>query len=476
MKGAVGLAALGCYALGLTSAKVLKWSPDHDDANSRNRAPAQATLGYMPSMGVFTPAPMPTPAPTSPPQRQHHLDARDATDNTCAYISGSSEYPLYCPVTARCVYNTFNSHVGCCQDSSTICPVFTKCLDRTQSARFTTDNGFTAWCGQASYPHCLTHTFAGPRTGYTLLGCGVAAGTDEVLQTVFSISAPSTTSLPTTSSKSSTDTADTAGVTDNSSPNNQPASSSPSSSPPIAAIVGGVVGGVAVIAVLAFCIFLLVRHNKKKTAAATAPLPPKDFNGPSGQHMSQQPPAVGHYPASTADTGHTGFSPVGTGAAAHGSMYDQGVSPPASPPPASHNSPSPSGYPLPQTTPPPNGFAGAAAAYSHPPPPTQYQNTPPSAYSSTGYPSPGSAAHPGPYPPQQPGAYPPQQGGYPPQQPGVYPIQGGGYPAQPQPQYQAYAPPPQQQLHHPPQPPPQPQTYSELPTERGDGEVRELHG
>jgi hypothetical protein len=56
-----------------------------------------------------------------------------------------AEYSLYCDATARCVVNEANSHVGCCKDLETSCPVWTKCYDSTDSDSYTTSNGRTMW-------------------------------------------------------------------------------------------------------------------------------------------------------------------------------------------------------------------------------------------------------------------------------------------------------------------------------------------
>ncbi len=65
----------------------------------------------------------------------------DAGTNT----PGSQESSLYCAATGHCVYNSFNSHIGCCDDGTTVCPVWTTCYDSTDNNRFTTANGLTLW-------------------------------------------------------------------------------------------------------------------------------------------------------------------------------------------------------------------------------------------------------------------------------------------------------------------------------------------
>ena len=53
--------------------------------------------------------------------------------------------PLHCDTDSFCAYNSGNSHIGCCPDSTTSCPVWTTCIDSTDQSLFTTDNGLTLW-------------------------------------------------------------------------------------------------------------------------------------------------------------------------------------------------------------------------------------------------------------------------------------------------------------------------------------------
>ena len=158
MKKAVGYAALSC-ALGLAKSKALKWSDEGGPAWH----PAQETLAYMPSLGVAgVEAPTPTPPP-HPAETRERLEARDTAKNTCGYISGiqcrldrwassrdleltcSPASSLWCAATARCVYNSINHYIGCCDDTTSACPVWTACYDSTDRASFTTANGYTIW-------------------------------------------------------------------------------------------------------------------------------------------------------------------------------------------------------------------------------------------------------------------------------------------------------------------------------------------
>jgi hypothetical protein len=63
---------------------------------------------------------------------------------------------MWCDATAHCVYNSINSHIGCCDDSGTTssssCFVWTTCYDSTDRAKFTTNNGATLWWYVAAHP------------------------------------------------------------------------------------------------------------------------------------------------------------------------------------------------------------------------------------------------------------------------------------------------------------------------------------
>ncbi|KAK5657306.1 hypothetical protein OQA88_3368 [Cercophora sp. LCS_1] len=443
MKGALSIAAVGC-AVGMANARLTKWSRDN---NAREWSPPQQTLGIMPSL-VNNPV---FPAPTSPPKyTQRQLERRGSTDNTCGYVEGSTDIPLWCDTTAFCASNSINNHIGCCDDTATECKVWTTCLDSTDRSLYTTDNGLTLWCGFTDYPNCITHIYAdttGPATrikGYTLLGCAVAKGSDNVFYTPFveattksssrrstnTFIVPDTTLQPTNTRATVTVTPD---------PTPVPASSSSSNA---GAIAGGVVGGVAAIALIAFGIWFLIRQkNKNKEQAgspppAPAPAPaPMGYGGTPATQMSQNtPPPQGFYgqPAPGYDPRASIAKPQ------HMSAYSEPA--PPSPPPVSPGQFGPNSTP----SPPPAGYAAAgagagagAAAYGNVSP---YQQSPPAGYGFQGQQQPQQYQSYQP-PPQQQGGY--QQG-----------YQQGGY------QYQQGN-----------------QGYSaELPTHRGDSEARELQG
>ncbi|KAK3940762.1 hypothetical protein QBC46DRAFT_449285 [Diplogelasinospora grovesii] len=472
MKAALGYAALGCAAL--SHAKVMKWSPDYHEARW---APAQETLlGHMPLLGMNAPAPPPEPT-TAPQLSEAKLRGRSSTDNTCAYVEGSAEIPLYCATSDFCAYNSVNSHIGCCPDGSSSCNLWTTCFDSTLRASFSTDNGLTLWCGNSQYPHCVTWLYQDSALkGYTLFGCSVAAGTGSVyysaLTTASSSSSGSSSSVisrtgASSSSQGSSSTSSTNSITVTSGPQTTTANPSGGSTP-VGPIVGGVVGGVAVLALVGAGIFFLLRKKKRNddnnvppTNTAGGMVPSGGPGGPGGgppagspqmgeygYNKFNQPPPPGQQPGgyynqqpgiggvAPAVAGFTPVDPHRQSMAQQGqgyhpntqSVYDPTISPSGSPPPQ---------------------FQG------HTPPPQQYaayNQQPPASYSST--------------PPQQQhtGGW---EGGVQGQQ---QQAQGGG-------DYKPYTPGQQTQT----QPPgPQygqqsPHSFAaELPTQRGDGEIREL--
>ncbi|KAL1842692.1 hypothetical protein VTJ49DRAFT_4471 [Mycothermus thermophilus] len=185
---------------------------------------------------------------------------------------------------------------------------------------------------------------------------------------------------------------------------------------PVGAIVGGVIGGVAGLALISLAVWYLWRRNRKRKAAAAQELEEKNRQDElERQQSSAQDPLI------------PGVSPAAGGAAAYNQRSSIAKSPgtPGSPPtPGYGPSPSSGGADHQEYIP-----TGLGAAYGpHPPPPGWSPSQSP-----PGYPWPQSPAQP---------TYPGQP---------VY-----GNPVQ--------------------KPQPQPRAPSELPTERPDGELRELQG
>ncbi|KAI7781577.1 hypothetical protein LA080_014610 [Diaporthe eres] len=290
----LSLAAV-CCSIATAEAAVFKWTAND---GARRWTPAQETFGVMPLLGM-------NPVPTSPPNLQESKEhKRVGGDNTCAYVNGDPDIPLYCDVNSACVYNSVRSNIGCCPDTSTTCSIWTTCLDSSDKNLFTTDNGYTLWCGSSEYPYCKTHLYEDDTfTGYTLLGCAVAAGTDSVVYSP-TLSMSSLSSKSSTSDSSSLTSSFGVEATSSSAPrasnvgsttttSSNPASTtavarSGSSSAPIGAIVGGVVGGVAVVALFALGLVLLLRRRRSHQAPASDPYTPMN---PPGANPSQQPPS-----------------------------------------------------------------------------------------------------------------------------------------------------------------------------------------
>ncbi|KAK3299267.1 uncharacterized protein B0H64DRAFT_95835 [Chaetomium fimeti] len=460
MRKAIGCAALSC-ALGLAHAKALKWS---EDGHPRWVPPQETPVGYMLELGMSPP--MPTPAPKASRVRAV-LEARDTDDNTCGYVSGIPTSSLWCANTARCVYNSIHSHIGCCDDTTSNCPIWTTCFDSSERDSYTTNNGRTLWCGNDEYPYCHTHLYQDEAlVGYTLLGCAVAAGTGQVwYSSSRETPTPSPSRSPTPITDPSTFSDDPTRTPDPISSTTSTATPPPveSSSTPVGAIVGGVVGGIGALALIVLGVWWLMRmHDKQKKEAAAAAAaagmaphhqqqqPPPNGGDPHmsqlpPQHHQQQPPQ-GYYVASYAKP------PAGHGSVAYSTTtaggYDQatvvGSSPPGSPPLSGPGS----GYQNVQGTPSPppqgqgqfGGFAGFGAPQQGQQQQQQFGNVPPGSAV-----SPGTQVAPG-------GGFQPQQQQQQQQPPPGYGV-GDGYGGG---QQQGYA--------------------AELPAQRGDGELRELHG
>ncbi|KAB5545581.1 hypothetical protein GE09DRAFT_212947 [Coniochaeta sp. 2T2.1] len=454
MKRIYVVVSLGGLLSGVES-KLLRWANDKRDAEWK---PAQATMAYDEMLNGHGMSPKPTPAPRAPgfsPDRS--LDKRASTDNTCAYISGITASSLYCDPDNACVFNSRASAIGCCADTllnvttttgtSVLCPVPTTCYDSTESPSFSTANGLTIYCGESNFPTCVKHLYKDPVwTGYTLWGCHRSLRTDFVYYepTTLGDSTSASNTRTRTPTSSDEDGTSTSGSAANESATNPP-TPSPSPVPPPAkksntgAIVGGVVGGVAAIAIIGLAAFFLLRRKKKPSAAtpaAAAAGPGTDPTSPTGP--ASPPPQGGYYDPNQPQMaqqqgqynyGAAGFAPVDPRASIakppyavateynpHSPNANNGFSPPQSPAPA---------YGPPGSTPPPAGAYGQQQAAVSP--------------DSTGYGQPGQ-----PYQATQYNQY----GQQPPQQAQPYGQQG--------------------QQGHPTE------FAAELPTQRGDGEVREL--
>jgi len=239
------------------------------------------------------------------------------------------DQPLYCSTDSACVSNPVRSNIGCCPDSSINCPIWTTCYESSERAKYTTNNGLSLWCGDAAYPHCLTHSYAGDvLSGYQLLGCGRTGGSDVVYY--------STTggTLLTTTRPKITDSASKADTTATSPPPQTTSPASPPTGLPIGTIVGGVVGGVAALGLITLGAFFLLRRGKQPTdggAHATAASHP-DAGAMYGGAL---PPPMAKQPIHQAQYGS--FAPVDhRSSVANGSYYGESIGPSPSTNPPLH--------------------------------------------------------------------------------------------------------------------------------------------
>ncbi|KLU88422.1 hypothetical protein MAPG_07407 [Magnaporthiopsis poae ATCC 64411] len=141
----LGAAVVACAAFSAgVEAKVLRWEAD---ANDMNWLPPRETAGLQHQLGGGT-SPVPTPAPVLP---RELLQKRSGTNNTCAYVSGSLEIPLYCATSSGCVFHSQRKAFGCCPDrpskSNQFCEAWTTCLHSSEGTRLDPENtdGLTMW-------------------------------------------------------------------------------------------------------------------------------------------------------------------------------------------------------------------------------------------------------------------------------------------------------------------------------------------
>ncbi|KAL0944029.1 uncharacterized protein CTRU02_201916 [Colletotrichum truncatum] len=428
----IQLGALACLYLGAES-KALRWQDD-----TPSWSPPRETIAAMDMMELGI-SPVPTAAP-DPANVELKLAKRVRGDDTCGYISGESTASIYCEV-GTCVINSFYSVVGCCASATmSDCRIATGCLPSSSSRFYTTSDSLMLFCNAASATECATYVYSDPVfTRYTLYNCNsvekrvvvyanptTPAGGNS--QTRSPITDPTNTPSPTTISPGPATTSAT------------PPPTGGGSSTPTGAIVGGVVGGLAAIGLIIFGVVFLLRKKKKNNGPGdnnNGQVPPVAYN-PQQPQPGQQPPQMyqapppqqpspGGYAPPAPGVYPTGFAPVDNRQSMLKQPYDvttgnyeqnNGISPPASPPPVS-------------------------------PSPTYQSGVPAYVQSQGNGPSPTQAGYP---PPQQQQ----QQGGY----YNAPPVQTQQQPHQQQTTTHAHHP------HH---------SYaSELPATRGDGELREL--
>ncbi|KAI8182704.1 hypothetical protein KHU50_002362 [Colletotrichum sp. SAR 10_65] len=387
----IRLGALACLYLGAES-KALRWQ---DDAPSWS--PPKQTIAAMDMLELgFSPAPTAAPDPGNVELK---LAKRVRGDDTCGYISGIS-------------------------------------------------NTLMLYCSSSGRPECNTYVYSDSVfSKYTLFNCAVTEARIIVYANPTDTTGDATTEA-TTAPTSDRTTDGLSPITSSASPSaatTSAASSGGGSSTPIGAIVGGVVGGLAVIALIAVGIFFILR-SKKKNNQNNNQAAPGTYNPqqpPPGQQpqmyqtaptQQQQPSPGGYAPAPTTPGNFpSGFTPVDNRQSMLKQPYDvsaasydhnNGVSPPASPPPMS-------------------------------PSPTYQSGIPAYAQQGSG-PSPTQGGYPAPQQQQQQQQQPPQQ------------FYNAPPPAQTPPQQQQQTSTTSQTHYH------HNSFASELPATRGDSELREL--
>ncbi|KAI8236489.1 hypothetical protein K4K54_003154 [Colletotrichum sp. SAR 10_86] len=349
----IRLGALACLYLGAES-KALRWQDD-----TPSWSPPKQTIAAMDMLELgFSPAPTAAPDPGNVELK---LAKRVRGDDTCGYISGIS-------------------------------------------------NTLMLYCSSSGRPECNTYVYSDSVfSKYTLFNCAVTEARIIVYANPTDTTGDATTEA-TTAPTSDRTTDGLSPITSSASPSaatTSAASSGGGSSTPIGAIVGGVVGGLAVIALIAVGIFFILR-SKKKNNQNNNQAAPGTYNPqqpPPGQQpqmyqtaptQQQQPSPGGYAPAPTTPGNFpSGFTPVDNRQSMLKQPYDvsaasydhnNGVSPPASPPPMSPSptyqsgipayaqqgsgpSPTQGGYPAPQQQ----------QQQQQQQPPQQFYNAPPPA-------------------------------------------------------------------------------------------------
>ncbi|KAI3323789.1 hypothetical protein HD806DRAFT_74019 [Xylariaceae sp. AK1471] len=291
--------------------------------------PARATDAVIPDTTFYRPEITEGPSIKELMKRAGDTTVLVAPDNTCGYVSGRAGAAYTCGEDYTCgfvIQEGFGA-VGCCTGS--VCGLRATCLDYQDIySSSACDDGclqdtFTAKCTSTGFPYCGTVTFfSGVRDYYcdslsistkqqlytTYIGETDGRVWQEVVYTSdesatasasggdneFSFNLESTT-RPTTSPSASS-SSDPDNNNNNNNNNNTGGGNNPpakKSSTPIGPIVGGVVGGVAVIALIGLAIFFIIRHNKKKGAAAAVTPAPAPHPEQPMQQMAAAPGSPG---------------------------------------------------------------------------------------------------------------------------------------------------------------------------------------
>lgn len=395
------------------------------------------------------------PEPTNGPVARN-LQKR--AGEVCGYISGDLDNPVQCATSGvECRVNSAASAIGCCGGSN--CVIWTACIPSASAAvARTADLDRTLYCSGSDRPHCATLVYVDSEwLGWTINSCAAAPTTIPVIDVPSSLTVTTgripftslepvdtrtrtnpTDRIPFTSfepidTSTRTSPADRAGFTGGPEVDDDgnPIQPAKSSGPPIGAIVGGVVGGVVFLALVGLLIFFLVKSSKKKNLQQAAPVAGPG-GAPPAQPMYAPGPQGPQPPNNMAQA-----PPMGAGFGG----YDNK-------PPVMNS-----------VTPVPHGIVPTGS------PPPLYNQTP--VYNQTPSPGAGYPSPPQPVSPQFTGQQPVS-----PQFTGQQPVspQYTGQSQQPSP-FQPHAQP------APHQQPPQQNAYanaSELPTQRGDGQLHEV--
>ncbi|OHW89798.1 DUF1620 domain-containing protein [Colletotrichum incanum] len=281
-------------------------------ANAKVYHMPEATTSFNFPLDQFNPQPTKAPAYAELRRRQASTTTTVlvAPDNTCGYISGRAGAAYTCGASATCIFFTAVNRnnpgrVACCDSED--CGARRTCYDARQiSTSSLCDGGclvdrFTLNTNTAR-PYCNTISFSDNIFDYW---CNTAENsTPQVASTTYEGQSardwsPLALTGDSTSSSTTRPIASTSTITTDEETSTLPAPVPPvpEKSTPIGAIVGGVVGGVAVIALIGFGIWFLIRKKKQNPQGQQPPM-----NQP--QMSYAQPPPQGS-PSQYVATTHT---------------------------------------------------------------------------------------------------------------------------------------------------------------------------
>jgi hypothetical protein len=218
---------------------------------------------YIPAADSWSPAPTPAPQLLG-----FGLPKRQALerDNTCGFVSGSSESSITCHNTDFiCATNTQYGVHGCCDPQAmSSCTIPTTCIARTAMSTACTDafcssNSAIVKCTESAMPECYKWIFVYSKTTMIEHGCvdkGFNSSVSRYWGQASTIPPELYRTVTTVVTASSTPTL---------------SASSKSSKPNIGVIVGGTIGGCTVISIIILAIFLIYRRRKNARDSITQP-------------------------------------------------------------------------------------------------------------------------------------------------------------------------------------------------------------